>query len=250
MSTSSWNISSVFGSLHSAVNINLQPVARILFRAPEVELRMIIMKLSLVSILTVALLITSCARDGVRSIDELTQQGGAGDRFSAEYLIGVDDRVSVNVWGNPDLSVQMPVRPDGRFSMPLIGDVEAGGRTPTQVAELITEMLKVYVRDPNVTLLVTDLRSTEFVSRIRITGAVRDPLSLNFRAGMTVLDAILAAGGPNDFAALDRTRLHRKIGDEVAMYAIPLGKILNDGDIKSNVELVPGDVITVPERLL
>ena len=134
--------------------------------------------------------------------------------------------------------------------MPLIGDVDAGGRTPTEVAALITEMLKVYIRDPNVTVLVTDLRSTEFISRIRVTGAVRDPLSLNYRAGMTVLDAILAAGGPNDFAALDRTRLHRKVGEEIQMYAIPLDRILNDGDIKANVNLVPGDVITVPERLL
>ena len=208
------------------------------------------MKLSLVSILTAALLITSCTREAVRSVDELTAETGSSDRFSAEYLIGVEDRVSVNVWGNPDLSVQMPVRPDGRFSMPLIGDVEAGGKSPAQVAEQITEMLKVYIRDPNVTVLVTDLRSTEFISRIRVTGAVRDPLSLNYRAGMTVLDAILAAGGPNEFAAISRTRLHRKMGNEVAMYAIPLDRILNDGDIKANVELVPGDVITVPERLL
>ncbi len=208
------------------------------------------MKLSWVSILMVGLVLTSCARDGVRNVEELTSGDDAGDRFTEVYLIGVDDRVSVNVWGNPDLSVQMPVRPDGRFSMPLIGDVEAGGRTPEQVAQLITDQLKVYIRDPNVTVLVTDLRSTEFASRVRVTGAVRSPLSLNYRAGMTVLDAILAAGGPNDFASLGRTRLHRKVDEQVKMYAIPLDRILNDGDIKANVELVPGDVITVPERLL
>jgi polysaccharide export outer membrane protein len=218
--------------------------------AAKAELRTIIMKLSLVSTLGVALIITSCATEGLRDVSELTQQDSSVDRFSAEYLIGVDDRLSVNVWGNPDLSVQMPVRPDGRFSMPLIGDVEAGGQSPSQVAERITEMLKVYVRDPNVTVLVTDLRSTEFVSRIRVTGAVRDPSSMNYRAGMTILDAILAAGGPNDFASIGRTRLHRKVGDDVLMYAIPLDRILNDGDIESNVELAPGDVITVPERLL
>jgi polysaccharide export outer membrane protein len=218
--------------------------------AAKAELGTIIMKLSLVSILGVALIITSCATEGLRDVSELTQQDSSVDRFSAEYLIGVDDRLSVNVWGNPDLSVQMPVRPDGRFSMPLIGDVEAGGQSPSQVAERITEMLKVYVRDPNVTVLVTDLRSTEFVSRIRVTGAVRDPSSMNYRAGMTILDAILAAGGPNDFASIGRTRLHRKVGDDVLMYAIPLDRILNDGDIESNVELAPGDVITVPERLL
>jgi polysaccharide export outer membrane protein len=208
------------------------------------------MKLSIVSILMVGLLAASCAGEGVRSVAELTTEESVVDRFSEEYLIGVDDRVSVNVWGNPDLSVQMPVRPDGRFSMPLIGDVNAGGKSPTAVAAQITEKLEVYIRDPNVTVLVTDLRSTEFISRIRVTGAVRAPLSLTYRAGMTVLDAILAAGGPNDFASLSKTRLHRKVGDEVFMYAIPLNRILNDGDIKANVELVPGDVITVPERFL
>jgi polysaccharide export outer membrane protein len=208
------------------------------------------MKLSIVSILMAGMLVAGCSGSGVRSIGELTAPDSGNDRFSEEYLIGVDDQVSVNVWGNPDLSVNMPIRPDGRFSMPLIGDVEAGGKTPTQVAGQITEKLKVYIRDPNVTVLVTDLRSTEFISRIRVVGAVRAPLSLNYRAGMTVLDAILAAGGPNDFASLGNTRLHRKVDGEVVMYSIPLDRILNDGDIQSNVELVPGDVITVPERLL
>jgi polysaccharide export outer membrane protein len=209
------------------------------------------MKLSLVSILMVGMVVTSCSSSiGVRSVAELTADQNNVERFSQEYLIGVDDRVSVNVWGNPDLSVQMPVRPDGRFSMPLIGDVDAGGRTPTEVADQITEKLKVYIRDPNVTVLVTDLRSTEFISRIRVTGAVRSQMSLNYRAGMTVLDAVLAAGGPNDFASLGNTRLHRKVGEDVMVYAIPLDRILNEGDIDANVELMPGDVITVPERLL
>jgi polysaccharide export outer membrane protein len=208
------------------------------------------MKLSFVSILMVGLVVTSCSSSDVRSVSELTAGENKVERFSQEYVIGVDDRVSVNVWGNPDLSVQMPVRPDGRFSMPLIGDVDAGGQTPTQVADRITEKLKVYIRDPNVTVLVTDLRSTEFISRIRVTGAVNSQMSLNYRAGMTVLDAVLEAGGPNDFASLGNTRLHRKVGEDVKVYAIPLDRILNDGDIDANVELMPGDVITVPERLL
>src|SRR5690606_2241654 len=117
-----------------------------------------------------------------------------------------DDMVSVTVWRNDDLNVVVPVRPDGRISVPLIGDVAAGGRTPLEVADDIEERLSAYVRDPQVAVILTELRSHEYLSRVRVTGAVRDPVSLAYRQGMTVLDAVLAAGGPTEFAAKDRTQ--------------------------------------------
>jgi len=101
----------------------------------------------------------------------------------------------VTVWRNPELSVAGPVRPDGKITVPLIGDVEAGGRTPSEVAEQIKKQLSTYVREPNVVVIITDLRSHEFLSRIRITGAVRIPKSIPYRQGMTVLDAVLEAVG-------------------------------------------------------
>lgn len=166
-----------------------------------------------------------------------------------EYRIGVDDQVAVNVWGNPNLSVNMPVRPDGKISMPLIGDVQAGGLTPEEVAAAITVSLSKYIREPNVTVLLTQLRSHEYISRIRVTGAVNSQVSLPYRQGMTVLDAILAAGGVNEFSAPNKTRLHRKVGGDAKVYDIQLGRILNEGDVESNILLMPGDIITVAERL-
>lgn len=168
---------------------------------------------------------------------------------ATEYLIGVDDQVQVNVWRNPELSVTMPVRPDGKISLPLIGDVQAGGRTPPDVAEEIRQRLSEYVREPNVTVILTDLRNHEYISRVRVTGAVQTPTSLAHRQGMTVLDAVLQAGGVNEFAAPNRAKLYRKIGSETKVYPIDLSGILNEGKLATNYELMPGDIITVPERL-
>jgi len=165
------------------------------------------------------------------------------------YRIGVDDRVQVSVWRNPELSVTAPVRPDGKISVPIIGDVEAGGRTPSEMADIIKQRLAAYIREPNVAVIVTELRSHEFLTRVRVTGAVRTPRSMPHRQGMTVLDAVLEAGGLNDFASPNRTKLYRKASDKVEVYDIELGDILNKGRLEFNLPLRPGDVITIPERL-
>lgn len=180
----------------------------------------------------------------------LTAEAGPGE-FAELYRIGVDDRLQVSVWRNPELSVTVPVRPDGRISVPLIGDVMAGGRAPQDVAADIEQQLAAYVRDPKVAVILVDLRSHEFISRVRVTGAVRQPVSVPYRQGMTVLDAVLQAGGVNDFAAANRSRLHRRDGrGAVETRELRLGDILDGGKLESNVDVRPGDVITVPERAL
>lgn len=165
------------------------------------------------------------------------------------YRIGVDDIVEVSVWHNPDLSAKVPVRPDGMISVPLIGDVAAGGKTPEEVSLAIADKLKTYVRDPQVAVILTELRSHEYLSRVRVTGAVRQPISVPYRQGMTVLDAVLAAGGTTDFAAADRTELFRKEGEGSKAYAVRLDQILQKGDLSTNYPAQPGDVITVPQRV-
>lgn len=164
------------------------------------------------------------------------------------YRIGVDDIVQVSVWRNPELGITVPVRPDGMISVPLVGDVAAGGRTPSEVSKDIQEKLATYVRDPQVAVILTDLRSHEYLSRVRVTGAVRQPISIPYRPGMTVLDAVLAAGGVTEFAASDRSDLYRKNADETHTYPVRLDRILNRGDLSTNYPVSPGDVITVPER--
>lgn len=166
-----------------------------------------------------------------------------------KYLIGVDDIVQVNVWRNPELSVSVPVRPDGKISVPLLGDVEAGGKTPEQVATLISQNLVTFVRDPQVTVILTQLNSHEYISRVRITGAVQAQRSLPFRQGMTVLDVVLESGGPSVFASSDDSKLFRREADgNMHRYDIHLDEILTQGELSTNYRLIPGDVISVPER--
>ncbi|MEP6907749.1 MAG: XrtA/PEP-CTERM system exopolysaccharide export protein [Pseudoxanthomonas sp.] len=166
------------------------------------------------------------------------------------YKIGVDDIVQVSVWRNPELGITVPVRPDGMISVPLIGDVAAGGLTPSQVSADIQQKLATFVRDPQVAVILTDLRSHEYLSRVRVTGAVRQPVSIPYRPGMTVLDAVLAAGGVTEFAAPARSNLYRKTGGTTKPYAVELERILKRGDLSTNFDVAPGDVITVPERIL
>lgn len=166
----------------------------------------------------------------------------------ANYHIGVDDQLQVTVWQNPELSVSVPVRPDGKITVPLIGDVQAGGQTPTEVSTEIQDKLKSFVRDPQVAVIVTQLRSHEYLTRVSVTGAVQHPVSAPYHQGMTVLDAILAAGGVNAFAAADDTVLYRKADGATKAYRVRLDKILQAGDLTTNYPLQPGDVITVPTR--
>lgn len=193
-----------------------------------------------------ALLLAACA---TTTPDDAGPPPAAASAVDA-YHIGVDDMVQVSVWQNPDLGITAPVRPDGMISVPLIGDVQAGGRTPPEVAKDIQGRLAAYVLEPRVSVILTELRSHEYLSRVSVTGAVTNPVSIPYRQGMTVLDAVLAAGGVTEFAAPDRSSLHRKSDTDVRSYGLRLDRILKQGDLSTNYKVAPGDVITVPERIL
>ena len=199
------------------------------------------------SALCLLALLAACATSGGSVTPPPAETAAAVDT----YHIGVDDIVQVSVWRNPELGITVPVRPDGVISVPLVGDVLAGGRTPAEVAKDIQDKLGVYVRDPQVAVILTELRSHEYLSRVRVTGAVRQPVSIPFRQGMTVLDAVLAAGGLTEFAAPDRSDLYRKGTDgSTKSYAVRLDRILDKGDLSTNFKVAPGDVITIPDRAL
>jgi polysaccharide export outer membrane protein len=165
--------------------------------------------------------------------------------FADEYRIGVGDSLNVNVWRNADLSIVVPVRPDGRISVPLAGDVDVGNKTPEEVSATITERLAVYIRDPYVTVIVTEMGSEQYRNRVRVTGAVNNPVSLPYRQGMTVLDLVLEAGGVTEFANAAKAMLYRETGESLALH---LDRILNRGDMSTNFSLRKGDTITIPER--
>jgi polysaccharide export outer membrane protein len=165
------------------------------------------------------------------------------------YKMAVSDQVEVNVWRNPELSVSAPIRPDGKISLPLIGDVMAVGRTPEELGSIIERKLSAYVKNPNVSVILTGIQGHEFLSRIRVTGSVVNNVSITYHQGMTVLDAILEAGSVDLYADSNRTKVHRRTNRGAETYDIRLKDIMKKGDMKTNILLLPGDVITVPERL-
>ena len=167
---------------------------------------------------------------------------------ASEYRIGVSDQLTINVWRNADLSMSVPVRPDGKISMPLIGDVLAAGKTSEGLAHDITNQLTEYIRSPQVTVIVANPSSTDYQQTVRVTGSVGAPSSMPYRKGMTVLDVVLAVGGPTDFASANKSKLYRTVNEEVKTYPIRLNDILKKGKLETNYTLIPGDIISVPER--
>lgn len=165
-----------------------------------------------------------------------------------EYTIGVGDELRVDVWRNPDLSVVVPVRPDGMISVPLIGDILAGGKTAEDLAGDIGNNLSEYIKTPKVTVIVMTPASTDYQQRVRVTGAVENPSSLPYRKGMTVLDLVLSVGGLNEFASGNKAKLYRTVDGVTKVYSVKLDNILEDGDLSTNYNLAPGDMVSVPER--
>ena len=163
------------------------------------------------------------------------------------YKMAVGDQIQINVWKNPELSLSEPIRPDGRISMPLVGDVMAVGLTPEELAAKIEIRLADYIKAPNVTVILTSLQGHEFLSRIRVTGSVTQSVSMSYHQGMTVLDAVLEAGSVDLYADANNTKLHRRTKKGAVSYDIRLKDIMEEGDMRTNIMLMPGDIITVPE---
>jgi len=164
---------------------------------------------------------------------------------SADYLIGPGDSLHVFVFQNEELSVTVPVRPDGKISTPLVEDMVAVGKTPSQLARDIEKSLAEYVKSPKVNVVV--LGALSIFSQVKVIGQVKTPQALPFRDGMRVLDAILAVGGLGQFAAGNRAHLVRTENGKETEIKVKLDALVNGGDMKQNLPLRPGDVLVVPE---
>ena len=187
---------------------------------------------------------TNTTTSSTASAIPTSDDANCGSGEASDYRIGVGDNLAINVWRNKDLSVTVPVRPDGKISVPLAGDVTVSERTPEEVGAAITQKLAKYIRDPFVTVIVTDVGSDQYRSRVRVTGAVQRPVSLPYRQGMTVLDIVLEAGGANKFANLSNASLFRCDGTRLS---VRLDRILKRGDTSTNYPLSPGDTVTIPQ---
>jgi polysaccharide export outer membrane protein len=178
-----------------------------------------------------------------------TPAAAAGIGATAKnYVIGPGDVLDIFVWQNPDLSQKsVPVRPDGRISTPLIANIVAAGKTPVELAQDMDKALSAYIRSPRVTVIVS--RAVGVLSQIQVIGQVARPESIAYHEGMTVLDAVLAAGGLTPYAAGNRAKLERKVDGRVETLHLKLSNLINKGDLSQNLALQPGDVLVVPESM-
>lgn len=189
-------------------------------------------------------LLAGCAGAGTALAPSMST---TAPQTSAEYVIGPGDVLDIFVWHNADLTRQMPVRPDGRIAMPLVGDVVVVGKTPQGLGTEIQDKLRPYVRDPLVTVIPTQFVGL-FTRQIRVIGEATQPKALAYRSAMTALDVMIEVGGLTKFADGDRAVLVRQVNGQQQSYRVRLDSLVRDGDIKQNVDMQPGDILIIPQR--
>lgn len=194
----------------------------------------------LVSILVVfCLLILS----GCNSYPLLTTQG---KNIPHDYLIGPGDTLNIIVWRNPEISMSVPVRPDGKITTPLVEDLPASGKTSTRLARDIEDTLSKYLQQPVVTVVITGFVGP-FSEQIRVIGEAAQPQALPYREHMSLMDVMIAVGGLTDFAAGNRARIIRYVDGIQQQFRVRLNDLIRDGDISANVPMYQGDVLVIPE---
>lgn len=162
------------------------------------------------------------------------------------YRIGSDDSLQIFVWRNPELSTSVSVRPDGKFTIPLIEDLPVTGKTPTELARDIEKKLAIYIQDPIVSVIVRGFVGP-LNDRVRIVGEASRPQALPYRSTMTLLDAMISVGGITDFADGNRATISRVVDGQPKQYRILIDDLIRNGDMSANVRIQPGDIIIIPE---
>jgi polysaccharide biosynthesis/export protein len=195
----------------------------------------------ILALLAVGLVVASCG--GGPTLPPATS---VSQSPSPDYIIGPLDSVNIFVWRNPELSQTVPVRPDGRISIPLIEDLQAAGKTPTQLARDIEAKLKKYVQDPIVTVIVTNFNGP-YSRQVRVIGEAAHPQAIPYREHMTLLDVMIAVGGLTQYAAGDRATIVRMVHGKETIYDVRVADLVKDGDVSANVQMLPGDILIIPQ---
>ena len=187
------------------------------------------------------------ASSGTASSATAQSQPAADPSVDAnEYRIGPGDVIKVFVWNNPEISSQVPVRPDGKISTPLVEDMVAVGKTSSELARDIELTLSEYIRSPTVNVIVEKFVGT-FGDKIRVVGQAANPQAIAYRENMTILDVMIEVGGLGEFASGNRAKIIRKDGTSTREIKVRLHDLLNKGEIEHNVPVYPGDVVMIPE---
>ncbi|HEX3500346.1 MAG TPA: XrtA/PEP-CTERM system exopolysaccharide export protein [Stellaceae bacterium] len=191
-----------------------------------------------------ALVLTACGSD-YKEYEEANAVSPVNTP-GPDYLIGPGDNLQIFVWRNPELTSTVPVRPDGRISVPLVEDMPAVGKTPTMLARDVEQVLKQYVQEPIVNVIVTGFVGP-FGQQIRVVGEAAKPQAISFRANMSLLDVMIDVGGLTRFAAGNRAVIVRKVDGKDQEQRVRLDDLIKDGDVSANVRMLPGDILIIPQ---
>ncbi len=197
--------------------------------------------------LIAAVLLGACASQKGELLPPSTSHGSqtaSPDEYN--YLIGPGDEVQIFVWRNPEVSQSVTVRPDGKISTPLVEDLQASGKTPTQLARDLEKALETYIRQPIVTVIVAG-GIGPYSEQIRVVGQAAKPQAIAYKRRMTLLDVMIAVGGLTEFADGNNAKIVRVVDDQQKEYLARADDLLNDGDINANVDMLPGDILIIPE---
>ena len=197
----------------------------------------------LVGLLFSGLVLAGCATKS--TYPQLPESQGNA-QFSTNYRIGPGDSVQIFVWRNPDVSTTVTVRPDGFLTAPLLEDLPAAEKTPTELAREIEKKLSTYLRDPLVTVIVNGFVGI-YEDQIRVVGEASQPQALLYRDSMTLLDVMIAVGGLTDFAAGNQATIVRLEEGARKQFNVRIEDLIRDGDITANVDMKPGDILIIPE---
>ncbi|NKB37593.1 MAG: sugar ABC transporter substrate-binding protein [Gammaproteobacteria bacterium] len=200
------------------------------------------------SLLAIIILITAgCNMTGAKNSLSVDQMPASAPEF--DYLIGPGDRLNIFVWRNADVSADgIPVMPDGRISSPLVGDMIASGKTPIQLAKNIEEVLSEVIKNPLVTVTVTNYVGG-YAQQVRVVGEATTPRALPYNNNMTLLDVMIAVGGLTEFAAGNKAVIVREVNGVETQFNVKLEDLLKGGDISANAKVAPGDIVVIPESL-
>jgi len=199
----------------------------------------------LVAITTATALLTGCTNTS--TLPEATTRASlTTDVNNYQYLIGPGDRLNIFVWRNPELSAQVVVRPDGKVTTSLVEDLDVAGKTPTMLAREIEDALSTYVNSPRVTVNVNNF-SGPLSEQVRVIGEAAQPKAVNYSEHMTLLDLMISVGGLTNFADGNGAKLIRVIDGEKRVFELNIDDLIREGDIKENVDMLPGDVVIIPE---
>ncbi len=188
----------------------------------------------------ICMALAACAGGGKRGVVPTCPEPA---KRSTDYIIGAGDSLEIFVWRNPDLTTNVPVRPDGRISIPLVEDMQAVGKTPTELARDIEAVFAEYLRTPKVNIIVATQGAA---NQIQVVGNVTNPQSLPYRTGIKLLDVVVAVGGLDEFAAGNRAKIIRQVNGDSVECHVRVADLMRKGDLTQNIRIYPGDVLIVP----